>query len=186
MQVPALQSLGNRIWITGPAAGGKSTLAAALGRKLGLPVVHLDQFRFEPGTWTERPAEDFLAAVEAIVASESWVMEGNYFSFLAGRLERATGVISLSSPRLGNFSRYIRRCLHPSRRVGTMSNAGETPNWTMIRWVLWEEPRRRASKQALLSQSKGIVVRTRSFDELKKLHLLWGLEPVRTSPQKGF
>jgi adenylate kinase family enzyme len=180
LQVPALQSLGTRIWITGPAAGGKSTLASALGRKLDLPVFHLDQLRFEPGTWTERPAADFLANVEAVVATDSWVIEGNYFSFLAGRLERAMGIISLSSPRLGNFGRYLRRCLYPSRRVGTMANAGEAPNWTMIRWVLWDEPKRRAKKQELLAKATGTVVRTHSFDELKKLHELWALEQDRT------
>jgi adenylate kinase family enzyme len=179
MQVPALDALGSRIWITGPAAGGKSTLARALGEKLNLPVIHLDQLRFRPGTWTERPAQDFLNDVETLVSSDTWVIEGNYFSFLAGRLERATGIISLSSPRLGNFQRYLARCMRPTNRVGTMADAGETPNWTMIRWVLWDEPKRRKQKLKIISEAKGTLVVLRSFAELKQVYRAWELDAAR-------
>ena len=175
LQVPALETLGQRIWITGPAAGGKSTLAHALGRKLDLPVIHLDQIRFEPGTWTERPAEAFLADVEAAVGREAWIIEGNYFSFLGGRLERATGIISLSSPRLGNFARYLLRCMRPAHRLGTMAGAGETPNWTMIRWVLRDEPKRRVRKQGIVSEARGTLVATKSFSDLRQLYAAWDL-----------
>jgi adenylate kinase family enzyme len=178
MQVPALETLGQRIWITGPAAGGKSTLARALGQKLGLPITHLDQMRFEPGTWTERPAEAFLADVEEVVRGEAWIIDGNYFSFLADRLERATGIVSLSSPRLSNFRRYILRCMRPAHRVGTMPGAGETPNWAMIRWVLWDEPKRRARKQEIVSKAHGRLVATNSFADLQRLYAAWNLGEV--------
>ena len=178
MQIPALEALGSRIWITGPAAGGKSTLAHALGRKLGLPVIHLDQFRFEPGSWTERPAQAFLGDVERVVHEDRWIIEGNYFSFLAGRLERATGIVSLSSTRLSNFRRYLKRCLRPTYRVGTMANEGEAPNWTMIRWVLWDEPKRRARKQEILQHACGTLIETHSFADLRQLYAAWDLESV--------
>jgi adenylate kinase family enzyme len=141
-----------------------------------LPVFHLDQIRFEPQTWTDRPAGAFLADVEQIVRGEAWIIEGNYISFLGGRLERATGVVSLSSPRLGNFERYLRRCMRPADRVGTVAGAGETPNWTMIRWVLWDEPGRRSRKQNVLAQAKGTILSTNSFAELKQLYLAWNLD----------
>lgn len=175
MQVPALDTLGSRIWITGPAAAGKSTLARALGRKLGFKVIHLDQLRFEPGTWTERPAPAFLSDVEAAVEDDDWIIEGNYYSFLAGRLERASAIISLSSPRLDNFRRYLLRCMQPAQRVGSMAGAGEAPNWTMIKWILWEEPKRRRKKQDLLSQASGKVVAAQSFAELQHLYAVWRL-----------
>jgi adenylate kinase family enzyme len=38
-----LDDLGPRICIVGPSNSGKSTLATAIGRARGLPVVHLDQ-----------------------------------------------------------------------------------------------------------------------------------------------
>ena len=176
MQIPALEELGPRIWITGPAAGGKSTLAHALGRKLGLPVTHLDQLRFEPGTWTERPPETFFSDVEKIVHQANWIIEGNYFSFLAGRLERATGIVNLSSHRISNFRRYLQRSLRPTHRIGTMADAGEAPNWTMIRWVLWDEPKRRATKQEILQHRAGMQVATKSFADLKQLYAAWDLE----------
>ncbi|WP_108398546.1 AAA family ATPase [Devosia submarina] len=178
MQIPALENLGPRIWITGPAAGGKSTLACALGQKLELPTIHLDQIRFEPGTWAERAADAFLADVEALVSQDAWIIEGNYFSFLGGRLERATGVISLSSPRLGNFRRYLWRCMRPAHRMGTMQGAGETPNWTMIRWILWDEPKRRTLKRETLSKARGLLVATNSFADLHRLYTAWNLGEV--------
>jgi adenylate kinase family enzyme len=179
-----LKALGPRIWVTGPAAGGKSTLAQALGRKLNLPVTHLDQLRFQSATWTERPDAEFLGDVGAVVSGDAWIIEGNYFSFLAGRLERATGIISLSSPRLGNFHRYLRRCMRPAHRLGTVAGAGETPNWKMIRWVLWEEPKRRARKQQILSQAQGRLVSTNSFADLNQLYAAWSLVLPRTKAER--
>ena len=41
--IPPLETFGRRIMICGPSNAGKSTLAVAIGRRLGLPVVHLDQ-----------------------------------------------------------------------------------------------------------------------------------------------
>jgi adenylate kinase family enzyme len=170
-----LSELGNRIWITGPSAGGKSTLASAIAHKLDLPVVHLDQLRFEPSSWRERPDDAFLAAVTEAVDRDAWVIDGNYFSFLANRLQRATGIISLSTPRLGNYLRYLRRCFGRNARVGTMDGAGEEPNLLMSRWILLEEPRGRSRKRRIVMESGKPVVATNSFHELKQLYAEWRL-----------
>ena len=50
-----LADLGRRIVINGPTTSGKSTLARAIGRKLGIRPVHLDQFSHLPATnWVPR------------------------------------------------------------------------------------------------------------------------------------
>lgn len=41
-----------RILVLGPCGAGKSTLAAQLGKRLDLPVIHLDSEYWRPG-WVE-------------------------------------------------------------------------------------------------------------------------------------
>ena len=48
--IPPLSTLGRRIMVCGPSTAGKSTLAVAIGRKLGIPAMHVDLFRHLPDT----------------------------------------------------------------------------------------------------------------------------------------
>jgi hypothetical protein len=78
-----------RIYIVGGPGSGKTTLAAALGRQLRLPVLrldeHLDWKRPRGGATVERdsaghPTEAILAARRALIADylarDGWVVEG--------------------------------------------------------------------------------------------------------------
>lgn len=98
-----------RIVILGNAGSGKSTLARELGRRLGLPVVHLDRLFWQPG-WVEPDPEQFRQRVGEAVAGESWVCEGNYARRTFDlRLPRAYLVIWLDTPRWTCLWRVIRR-----------------------------------------------------------------------------
>ncbi|MCY1426835.1 topology modulation protein [compost metagenome] len=98
-----------RIVILGNAGSGKSTLARALGRCLGLPVVHLDTLFWEPG-WVEPDADEFRERVRDAVATDAWVCEGNYARRTFDlRLPRADLVIWLDTPRLTCLLRVIIR-----------------------------------------------------------------------------
>ena len=91
-----------RILVIGCCGAGKSVFSRALGKKLGLPVVHLDRLFWLPG-WREQTPEAFDAALEAELVKERWIMDGNYGRTLARRLESADTVIFL------RYSRF--RCL---------------------------------------------------------------------------
>lgn len=98
-----------RIVILGNAGSGKSTLARALGKQLGLPVVHLDRLFWEPG-WVEPDAEQFRSRVREAVSQDTWVCEGNYARRTFDlRLPRADLVIWLDTPRLTCLMRVIKR-----------------------------------------------------------------------------
>ncbi len=70
-------SVVQRIAILGCGGAGKSTLARALARPLGLPVVYLDRLFWEPG-WQARPEGAARAALDEAVQAERWVLDGNF------------------------------------------------------------------------------------------------------------
>ena len=97
----SLEALGPRICICGPSNAGKSTLAAAIGRKLGGQTVHLDQLHHYPNTnWEPRPREEFVQLHAQAIAGDIWAMEGNYFALIPARLN-APPALSCSEASLG-------------------------------------------------------------------------------------
>lgn len=81
-----------RVLIIGPCGSGKSTLACELAPRMGLPLVHMDQLGWQAG-WVETEKAELNARLAAAVAEDEWLIEGNYGSTLAPRLERADTVI---------------------------------------------------------------------------------------------
>lgn len=128
-----LEDMGNRICILGPSNSGKSTLAVAIGRKCGLPVVHLDQLFHLPETdWVPRPKEEFVARHDEAIAKERWVMEGNYSVCMPQRFGRATGAILLDVSTSLSLWRYIRRTLFQSIREGGLVGGRDSIKWDML------------------------------------------------------
>src|SRR5687768_13420816 len=66
-----------RIHVIGTSCSGKSTFAAALAARVGLPHVELDALHWEPD-WVEVPDDIFRSRVTDLVATEGWVVDGNY------------------------------------------------------------------------------------------------------------
>ncbi len=89
-----------RILIVGCCGAGKTVLASELGKRLGLPVHHLDRLWWTPG-WVEKPRDVFDAELAELLRQERWIIDGNYNRTLAERLKFADFVIVL------NFSRWI-------------------------------------------------------------------------------
>jgi adenylate kinase family enzyme len=176
MDFPSLETFGRRIMVCGPSNSGKSTLAVALGKAANLPVVHLDQLRFVPHSdWRDRPVEEFASDVAAIASTDAWVIEGNYFTWIAPRLERATGIILLGGSRFANYTRYLRRSLFDTSRAGRLDGGPETINWPMTRWILWKEPQNRERKVNLLRGAGLPLVELASMSELRTLYATWSL-----------
>src|SRR5437899_8742589 len=87
-----------RVVVLGCSGSGKSTLGWQLGRRLGLPVVHLDVLYWRPG-WQEPDTASFRARTAAAGAGDAWISEGNYRETFDLRLPRADTVIILELPR---------------------------------------------------------------------------------------
>lgn len=149
-----LDDLGDRLCIVGPSNSGKSTLAAAIGRVRGLPVVHLDQYWHLPGTqWVERGADEFAALHAAAVTGDRWVIEGNYSRWLPERLDRATGLIALESTTTATVLRYLRRTWSRQERVGGLEGTHDRVSLAMLRFLLGPSRRNRNRYRRLQEES---------------------------------
>ena len=112
-----------RILVLGPPGSGKSTLARELGRRLDVPVFHLDQAFWRAG-WVQAPARCFAAETERIAALPAWVIDGNYTDTIGVRLARADCVVYLDVPRWRCMVRLLRRIAAGHGRVRTDSAPG--------------------------------------------------------------
>ncbi|TBY61856.1 AAA family ATPase [Rhizobium leguminosarum bv. viciae] len=175
-----LHSLGERIVVLGPSNAGKSTLAVAISKKLGLPAVHLDQLQHLPQTdWQARAEAEFAALHDAAILGDRWIMEGNYSRLMPQRLARATGAILITSNRWLRFSRYLKRTLfNRSGRAGHLEGAKDSIKWEMIHWILVKTRNSDVKYSKALHESGLPTVECHTAVALNNLYMVWDL-PAR-------
>ena len=66
-----------QVMIVGQPGSGKSWLALQIGRRLGLPVYHMDHIHRQAG-WVERDRTEKLRLCAQVEALDHWVFEGNF------------------------------------------------------------------------------------------------------------
>jgi adenylate kinase family enzyme len=150
MAQPGLQ--GRRIAVIGNSGLGKSTLAPALSRRLGLPHIELDALNWQPGWRALSIAEPeaWSRVVADAVDRESWITDGNYSSGAQPHiLPRATDVIWLDYSRRVIMARVLRRSFlraisgrelwpgGPARRRRSFTDGGR-----VLRRGRWRRPDR--------------------------------------------
>ncbi|MEL7467121.1 MAG: hypothetical protein AAFN27_01625 [Pseudomonadota bacterium] len=142
-----------RIMIIGGSGSGKSTLARAIGKRLALPVIHMDTLFWEPG-WVMAEERAFLDRVDAVVRSDAWVMDGNYSRTWPDRLGRADTVIFLDLPAWLRFLRVIWRTARGYGRsradLGTGCPERFDPGF-LFGWVIGYSRRGRPKALGLMS-----------------------------------
>lgn len=174
--MPPLSHFGQRIMICGPSSSGKSTLAVAIGQKLGLPAIHLDLLRHLPNTdWVQRPDVEFYRLHDEAILGESWVMDGNYSVLKPQRLKRATGIILLGGNRWASLARYLRRTLFEPDRAGNLDGALDSIKWDMVRWVLVGSPKSLRRWRTDLPAAGLPFVEIPSMRALRRAYVVWGL-----------
>ena len=84
-----------RIAVIGCCGAGKSQLSLELGRRLGLPVIHLDQLAWQAG-WVEVDRDELVRRQQAAFTNDgTWIADGNYGSTMALRLAMADTIVFL-------------------------------------------------------------------------------------------
>lgn len=66
-----------RVSVVGTTGSGKTTFAATLAARLGMPHIELDSIYHQPD-WTPLPEDEFRLRIADLVEGESWVADGNY------------------------------------------------------------------------------------------------------------
>ena len=132
-----------RVAILGSGGAGKSELAVELSKRTGLPAVHLDLLYWAPG-WVERPQDEFRAALDAAVAEDQWILDGNVLRDDADdpRFARADTVVFLDVRRSTCLWRAVRRRVRDRGRRRADLPEGCLEGWDLpfLRWV-WGYPK---------------------------------------------
>jgi adenylate kinase family enzyme len=128
-----------RVAVVGPGGAGKSTFAAELGRRTGLPVIHLDRHFWRPG-WVEPAREDWRKVQADLVAGDRWIADGNYGGTFDIRFERADTVIVFQPPRLVCVTGALRRSLRHRGEAVQAPGCPEHLDPGFLRY-LWRYPR---------------------------------------------
>jgi adenylate kinase family enzyme len=138
----------NRIVVVGTSGAGKTTFARAIAERLKLRRIELDALHWEPN-WTEATDEVFRARVAAAIASDRWVIDGNYRQVRDLYLPLVDAIVWLDLPLRTCLRRIVIRTI---RRAWTGETLWGTnhESWrrtlsrdSMVLWVLTTHRRRR-------------------------------------------
>jgi adenylate kinase family enzyme len=160
-----------RVVVLGRAGAGKTTVARGLGDALNVPVIHLDALYWN-ADWTPVRPDSFAERQRAVIARDSWVLDGNYTS-AAGfpeRLDRADAIVIVEAPMAVCVWRVIRRWLAFRGRARPDLGASERLTLSFLRWI-WTWSRRHpdfASEIRSLAPGKPVLV-TRSDRDVEGL-----------------
>ncbi|TDM07016.1 DNA topology modulation protein [Macrococcus lamae] len=154
-----------RIMIIGSGGSGKSTLARTLGRRLEIPVIHLDAHMWKPN-WNITTKEEQRVIQQQLLQDDKWIIDGNYSSTFDVRIARADTIIFLDINRRITVYQAIKRYLTHRNQVRPDMAEGcvEKIDREFLSWI-WNFPRdKRPGIMKMLetveSSKKVIILRT--------------------------
>ncbi len=119
-----------RICVKGTSGAGKTTFAADLAKRLGVPHIELDALHWGPD-WAMAEPEPFRASViDAMTAApDGWVIDGNYDRKLGGIVvDAGDTIVWLDLPLRLALARLWRRSMHRLRNDVELWN-GNHESW---------------------------------------------------------
>lgn len=128
-----------RVAIVGSGGAGKSTLASELGRRTGIPVVHLDRLYWRPG-WVETPADEWRIILAEALKADLWIADGNYGGTLDVRFRQADTIIVVALSKWRCVFRVLRRNLKHRGQAIQSVDCPERIDAKFLRWV-WRYPK---------------------------------------------
>ena len=143
-----------RIIIIGCGGAGKSTLARKMGKKLNIPVIHLDALFWKPG-WVEETQEEFDRKLAAELENTRWIMDGNFKRTLPERIARCDTVIYLDFSRFACLRGVLKRILTTYGTVRPDMGEGcpERLDFEFLKWVWDYNKNNRENNYRLLNEA---------------------------------
>lgn len=158
-----------RVVVVGTSGSGKTTLARQIAQKLCYPHIELDALHWRPN-WTEAPEDEFREAIAAAIATQQWVLDGNYSRARELIWSQADTLVWLDYPKHLVMRRIIWRTLRRSmtreelwsgnrERFRTSFMSRESVIWWA--WTTYERRRR----------TYGEVFESNAYPHLHKIRL---------------
>ncbi len=149
-----------KIAVLGYAGSGKTYLSDSIAKKKSIPVLHLDEIKWDK-EW--KPIDDALVLpqVAEFMENENWIIDGYYtYLYIDKRLESADQIILLQLPRTTCFLSALKRT--KSRKQQGYKN---DLNWWFVKFTLHgcRTRERRAFYAEIASKykDKTVVLKTR-------------------------
>ncbi|WP_299192514.1 topology modulation protein [uncultured Erythrobacter sp.] len=157
-----------RLMVIGPCGAGKSTASHRIHYLLGLPLHHLDKLHWRAG-WIEGSKEELHADLAPILASDSWIIDGNYGSTMEPRIARADTIVYLDFPiRLCLWRAFKRVWQFRGRSRPDMADGcPERFNLEFFLYIAAWNHRARPRTEKLLSGSHDKIIRLKNPRELE-------------------
>jgi adenylate kinase family enzyme len=149
-----------RYLIHGVTGSGKTTLAAEISARTGIPWHSMDELTWEPG-WVQVTPEVQRERGAAICRQDAWVMDTAYSTWLDLAVARAEVILALDYPRWLSLGRLLRRTFARIVDKQLICN-GNTETWrqafsneSIILWHFRSFAKKRARIDAWLRDPPG-------------------------------
>lgn len=176
--------IGRRIHVIGNSCSGKSTLAASLASKLGVPLVELDAINWRPG-WVglnETAPAEFERLIGEATSGDAWVVAGSYAAFSKRVFwDRLETVVWLDMPLPLLLARVLARSWRRWRSKELLWGTNYENFWrqlmiwrrddSLIWWIVTQQRPKRRSMLATQADARWAhirFIRLRSPSEAKK------------------
>ncbi|GAA1967743.1 adenylate kinase [Amycolatopsis minnesotensis] len=130
--------MADRILVYGVTGAGKSTMAARIAARTGLPWHSVDDLTWEPG-WVEVAAEEQRRRIAAVCEGERWVLDSAYGKWLDVPMARVQLIVALDYPRWLSLGRLVRRTIARAvdRREVCNGNTESLGQMFTRDWIVW-------------------------------------------------
>ncbi len=160
----------NKILIIGVSGSGKSTFAKKLSKKLTIPIIHLDQFFFEPG-WIKVEKSLFEKKVLEQIKTARWIIDGNYTNSVELWIKDVDTIFYFDFPVWLCLWNVIKRRImfHNKTRPDIAEGCNEVLNLEFLKFI-WNFPKNNTPRiEAILAKQpeQKRIVRFKNYGEIE-------------------
>jgi len=170
-----------RVAVIGCGGSGKTTLANELGRRLELPVVHIDSHYWQiiDGERVESTPEQWQACHRRLIEQDESIMDGMKLGVLDERLARADTVIYLDLPTRACLSGILRRRMRYRGQPRPDLGVYDRITWEFLRWAWSFRRQQRPTLLATVARFEGHTILLHRRREVPRV--LDTITPVETT-----